>query len=617
LPDDEPDILESTPTVTLEELFSDFMPSVKESLEVLTDDSRYSVIIGRGKGTHNRLGLEGTLYVGLICETDSGKFGRKVLVDAINPHKIFISGKTGSGKSYTLGVIAEELADLDLGIGTVIVDPMGTFWSMKYGIKSSSEKGLLDKWGIQPKPYENVKVFIPIQLEPSYLSGTYDSVFAISPAELSAEDWANTFGLDYFRSPQSAVFMDIISTLFENGRTIYTIRDMIECLDMTDEIQEKYQSNTIRAIKTRLEQADSWGVFSTRGTSLQELSIPNQISVIDVSLLQDNTRALVVGLLAKKILDERTRIVRQEKIRTMTDQPVEEAPIEGIPITWLMVDEAHVLVPSRGQTAASEPLIEFAKRGRMPGCALVLATQQPAATSDQILSQVDILISHNLSYTVDISELKKRTPSKLPSQIGSEAFIRNLPVGAALISDQSTTTKRTFVARIRPRRSEHGGKAVSPVKREIEREEPQVEPEIKPPSQPTPEMKKPKPTLESIRSRLKFEGLGDLVIPTLHVDVELAEDYLIRFMEYRVNGYVIPYSMRFDVSSEIFDEAGMGPLMRLVESLTTKGFTLDSKEYIDENILLKLESPEAILFVACCHANSSTIIVSGYTPSEY
>ena len=116
---------------------------------------------------------------------------------------------------------------------------------------------------------------------------------------------------------------------------------------------------------------------------------------------------------------------------------------------------------------------------------------------------------------------------------------------------------------------------------------------------------------------LKIEGLADLVIPTLQVDEELAQDYLIRFMEYRVNGYVIPYSMRFDVSSEIFEEAGIGPLMRLVESLAQKGFTLDSKEYIDENILLKLESQDAILFVACCHANDSTIIVSGYTPSEF
>jgi hypothetical protein len=604
------------PTVTLEELFSDFMPSVKDSLEILTDDSRYSVIIGRGKGSHEKYGLEGTLFVGLICEVDSGHFGRKILIDAINPHKIFISGKTGSGKSYTLGVIAEELADLKLGIGTVIVDPMGTFWSMKYEIKGSSEKGLLDKWGIEPKSYDNVKVFVPIQLESSYLQGTYDNVFAISPSELTAEDWANTFGLDYFRSPQSAVFMDIVSMLFEQGRRNYTIRDMIECLDNTEEIQEKYQANTVRAIKTRLEQADSWGVFSTQGTSLQELSVPDQISVIDVSLLPDNTRALVVGLLAKKILDERTRIVRQEKIRVMTDQPVEEIHVEGIPITWLMVDEAHVLVPSRGQTAASEPLIEFAKRGRMPGCALVLATQQPAATNDQILSQVDILISHNLSYTVDISELKKRTPSKLPSQIGNEGFIRNLPVGAALISDQSTTTERTFVARIRPRRSEHGGRAVSPVKREIEYEEPSQEPVITTPDTSGKITDISIVTKEPVKPQIEVEGILDLNIPTLQVDIELAQDYLIRFMEYRVNGYVIPYSMRFDVASEIFDK-DENSLMHVANKLVQKGYKLDSKEYVDDNLLLKFESPDSMIYVTCCHSNNSTIIVTGYTPSEY
>ena len=402
-----------------------------------------------------------------------------------------------------------------------------------------------------------------------------------------------------------------------SATSTYSIRDMLELVEDSPEIQEKFQSNTVRAVKTRLAAASHWGVFSTVGTSLQSLSVPNQISVIDVSLLPDNTRSLVVGLVAKKILNERTRIARQDKMRVMTDgEKTMNEP--SIPVTWLMVDEAHTLVPSKGKTAASEPLIEYAKRGRMPGCALVLATQQPAATSDEIISQIDILISHNLSYSQDILELRKRTPSKLPQEIGGEAFIRNLPVGVALIADQTTSTKRTFVARIRPRRSEHGGKAVLP---RHEAKAPRAR-DTEPTAAASRAVPKPEPISEAVEPKMETcanppekpaKPRGEIILPdvsvqTFDVSDEMAVSYATRFMQFRVMNKELNLT-KAKVSAQVLPGNNPAPLRVFAERLGEKGFNLTSTRVVDKNPLLVFSREESVVALSIVYTRKSTVLM--------
>lgn len=58
-----------------------------------------------------------------------GSRGGAVGLDVNRPHAALIVGKRGSGKSYTLGVLAEELARCG-GIAPVIIDPMGAFTTL-------------------------------------------------------------------------------------------------------------------------------------------------------------------------------------------------------------------------------------------------------------------------------------------------------------------------------------------------------------------------------------------------------------------------------------------------------------------------------------------------------
>jgi len=63
--------------------------------------------------------------LGCYRATD-GSDGAPVGVDLAGPHAALVVGKRGSGKSYTLGVLAEELA-ASRGVAPVVADPMGAF----------------------------------------------------------------------------------------------------------------------------------------------------------------------------------------------------------------------------------------------------------------------------------------------------------------------------------------------------------------------------------------------------------------------------------------------------------------------------------------------------------
>lgn len=467
-------------TIWNSEIFNDFTPRIDDYLIILTDNDTGAAVIGRSQSLYHKIGLTGTLSIGKISEVPGhglGNFARELLLDCTQPHVIFISGHRGSGKSYTMGVIAEELAMEQIGIGVIIIDPLGVYWSMKYPNWEEKELAVLKKWDLEPKSFaDKVRVFVPLGRFNLTPKETKDEAFSIRPSELSVDDWCYTFKIDRF-SPRGIIIEKTIKLVMEGyeaevedatlkirGKgTNYSIEDLIKCINNSTFINDKdkgFTKQTRRAMVSRFEIAKEWGVFSVEGTPLINLSVPDQLTIIDVSMLDENLHALITGILARKILRARLHASRHvEAAKISVDEDAEE--LASIPITWLLIDEAHLLVPARGSTAASEPLVQYAKLGRKPGCGLVLCTQQPSATNSQILSQLDLSVCHNLTYNQDVDAFTHRAPGDIPNEMDT-SFFRSLPTGVCVIADESITTNRIFVARVRPRISQHAGRESLP-----------------------------------------------------------------------------------------------------------------------------------------------------------
>ncbi|MCX6803845.1 MAG: ATP-binding protein [Candidatus Diapherotrites archaeon] len=457
---------------------------IKPDLEFLMSNKGHA-FIGRKKSVLGKYGEEAGLFVGKVYEKD--KEGTEVYLDGLNPHVVFVCGARGSGKSYVLGVIAEELAMKNKNVGIVVVDPIGVFWSMKHPNKEDKELEALAKWDLLPRGLDNVKVFIPVGMKDAVPKSTYDAVFSIQPALLTAEDWCLTFGIDRF-SPTGLLMEKGIAKVksgyeTEEGKEIrgklntFSLDDLAKCFEFDKELNNKekgYKADSIRALVSRFDAAKHWGIFEEKGTSLGLLSRAGQMTILDTSFLEDNVSALVIGIISRRILSARKLGTRREAAGKFEgEEDFEDVVDLNIPPTWLFIDEAHTLIPGGNQkTPASSALVEYVKQGRRPGCSLVFATQQPSAIDSRVLSQLDVIMAHKLVFDDDIKSIYKRTPTIVPFAYKKSSFIKTMPVGIALTGDRSETTSRAFVMKIRPRLSQHEGRDAETVevKQELERD---------------------------------------------------------------------------------------------------------------------------------------------------
>src|SRR3989344_507456 len=105
----------------------------------------YEIIVGRSQDDLKKYGSLGTAYIGkhIVGLGEDAHMTSKILLDLVRPHVMLICGKRGTGKSYSLGVIVEEIAalpdDLRKNLAVIIIDPMGIYWSMKSPNDKDSE----------------------------------------------------------------------------------------------------------------------------------------------------------------------------------------------------------------------------------------------------------------------------------------------------------------------------------------------------------------------------------------------------------------------------------------------------------------------------------------------
>ncbi len=461
----------------------EFRPQPSMKLETLMDEAGTARFIGRSKSIHEKYKQEGALLLGILSEEEG--YGTPVYLDAIAPHVIFVVGARGSGKSYSLGVIAEELVLKNPNVASIIIDPIGIYWSMKYPNQDEKEVDALVRMGLMPRGVDHVKVFVPHGVKDQLPKGTYDKTFALRPADLTVDDWCLTFDIDRF-SPTGLLLEKVIQKVKEGYETVdgkrvkpkpetYSLDDLINCLQNDKELssaKKGFKADSRRALISRFEAAKSWGIFTEEGTSLIEIAREGEVSVIDVSFLEENVTSLVIGILARKILAARKLAARQASMKKFEYIEALEA---NIPPTWLFIDEAHTLIPSGGKkTPATDPLIEYVKQGRRPGCSLVFATQQPGAIDTHVLSQLDILMCHKLVFDDDIKAVMKRMPTMIPAEYKNPKFIKTLPIGHCIVGDRSDHTNRAFVIKVRPRFSQHEGRET----RSVDSETPMSQDEV-------------------------------------------------------------------------------------------------------------------------------------------
>ncbi len=181
----------------------------------------YDIVVGRDVSDKKAFGDRGLVFLGkgYVTMGQYTSLSNSIFMDVARNHVVLVAGKRGSGKSYTLGVIAEELSNLpeetSQNISSLMFDTMGIFWTMKF--ENEKDKELLQEWKLSPKGLK-LKIFVPLEYYNEYFEKgiPVDERFALDPMELNAEDWILTFNLNMI-DPISVLIERSITRLREEG----------------------------------------------------------------------------------------------------------------------------------------------------------------------------------------------------------------------------------------------------------------------------------------------------------------------------------------------------------------------------------------------------------------
>lgn len=404
-----------------------------------------------------------TAFLGKVLEQSSSAslLDYNVAMDISFPHVVGIFGSRGSGKSYDLGIILEGVFGPErktVRDAAIVFDIQDQFWTLAYRPDPSldvDQPQLRDlvAWGLDPTKLDNVKVWIPRSSD-TQVEGAVK--FSLAASQLTYEDWLAILDLERY----SAMGQSLLALLNANPNA--TPSTLAELCDPRG-VLANFQQGTVDGLRWRLESLTATEIVGATGLSVDALLEQGSLTVILMRNLPESVRGLVVGVIARLVADRMGRIQQARKVAMRSGKPDASSGLALTGRLWMVLDEAHVLVPSDGATAATEPLIDYVKRGRDAGLSLVFATQQPSAVNTKLMSQVDITLTHMLGFDADLVAAIARMPTRtsvdydIDSQSGGSLadVIRSLGPGECVVADSASS--RIFLAKIRPRATAHGG----------------------------------------------------------------------------------------------------------------------------------------------------------------
>lgn len=382
------------------------------------------------------------LYIGQEIEDKED-----VYIDASSARSILACGKRGTGKSYTLGNVVEEIHTETDDIVPLVIDPMGIYWTMAE--ENDDQRDLLWDWGVTEQGFP-VNLLVPGDPADRYgddivrefrSRGIDLNPLLLNPSDMTPDGWCELFDLN-INKPMGITLYRAIRELNEDDTPFY-LPDIINKVEMDGSSSDR----TKEALLNRLEMARDWDIFADKYQDVWKTFDENRINVLDVSVLdpgQYGLRNLVVDVLGKELFRQRQDARRREEMGLRVE----------IPKVWLFIDEAHNFVPSGSSSLAKDMLIRWVKEGRQPGLSIVVASQQPSAIDSEVLSQCDITLCHKITTKEDIRSLDKLSQDYMGSNL--KTYVRQIDnVGEAVFVDDDEETVQ--MVKIRPRKSQHGG----------------------------------------------------------------------------------------------------------------------------------------------------------------
>jgi len=353
-----------------------------------------------------------------------------VSVNGFRRH-LAILAQTGAGKSYTVGVLIEEL--LKKGATIIVIDPHADYVRLSRKLDGT--------------PHEfssRVKVFRNPNSTGRYSKDQLDNVidYTVRFSDLDVDELCEIIGVPEKWSNVRQSIEKAMKNLKEEKGEGYTVKDLIakmeELIKYGKADEKRDMSKALKYVKRILK----FKVFGDTSTSIEEMLKPMQLSVIDLSGLNDAS----MDYIASRVLNEVYRCVSEGAF----SYPV-----------FVVIEEAHRFVPPRNRVSASlsrEIINTIAAEGRKFGIFLILVSQRPAKIDPDTLSQC------NSQIILRITNPSDQRAVITSSERVSESLLEDLPglnVGEAVIVGE--ITKIPVMVKVRERMTMEGGADINVV----------------------------------------------------------------------------------------------------------------------------------------------------------
>ena len=289
---------------------------------------------------------------GVPFALDAGGFGRHT----------FLCGQSGSGKTYSLGVLLEHLL-METNLRVVVLDPNSDY--VRLGEPSSNAGN------------ESVERYRAAAGEIAVRSGTRgDGGIRVRMRDLSPEQQAALLRLDPVADRSE--YADLLALV--EDESIGSLEDLAR--------------SPAEALKQRAHNlgVDRWGIWpGPEGESLaDELEDPAgaRCVVVDLgSLPTQEERSVTAGAVLERLWRRRAQ----------------RKPIA------IVIDEAHNICPAEPgdplTALATADAIRIAGEGRKFGLYLIVVTQRPEKVHENVLSQCDNLVLMRMNSVADLGHV--------------------------------------------------------------------------------------------------------------------------------------------------------------------------------------------------------------------
>ncbi len=410
-------------------------PEFNEIKNLLIDTKpNNSLILGSIKNTDNIAEGMDDIYKNLFSTFENNEYLKQrelpYLFDYKSMHQyphIGVFGGSGSGKSFGLRVVLEEL--MEMGVPAIVMDP---HYEMDFSNNSEiSDKNYSDKFKCLEIGLHTGIKFQELQKRDlknllnaaSPLTDSMKNVIDVMLAKGSSyESFKNK--LDMLLEGQEIGSRDKILAEIAAEPDISKKNRLEEVLDVYERYDKTCNSMSVRGVLWRLINLQNEGIFSHNIDELLDLLKRRKLVV-----LQGSTRMINVFstyLLAK--LYYLRKEYRDELYRN-------NAKVDYFPPFVIITDEAHNFAPKGFDTPSKSILREISQEGRKYGVFLILATQRPTLLDETITAQLNTKLIFRTVRASDIDTIKEETDlssdetKRLPYLSSGDVFISSAKKG--------------------------------------------------------------------------------------------------------------------------------------------------------------------------------------------